>query len=133
MKKFILIAVFAVVLFTSCSTIMTGTSENVTFNANVEKAKVYVDGIYRGDTPLILDLESKKSYTIQIEAEGYNSYTTMINKKTSGWVLGNVIIGGVVGIVVDVVTGGIYVLDENEINGNLSIKQVSYLEKKIED
>ncbi len=133
MQKIFFIIVLTIGVFTSCSTIMTGTSENVTFNANVDKAKVYVDGIYRGETPLILDLESKKSYTVLIEAEGYNSYTTMINKKTSGWIFGNVIIGGIVGIVVDVATGGIYVLDENEINGNLSIKQVSYMEKKVEN
>ncbi len=46
----------------------------VEINANVYGANVYVDGNYRGKTPLTLNLE-RGSHNFEVEASGYSSYS----------------------------------------------------------
>ncbi|MGL5577910.1 MAG: PEGA domain-containing protein [Fusobacteriaceae bacterium] len=126
-KTMLFFTMILCLIFTGCSTIMTGTTQSLSINSNVNGAKVYVDGSYRGEAPLILDLTTKKDYTIKIEAEGYVSYTEIIKKKASGWVWGNVFLGGLIGLGVDLATGGLYVFEKDNINGNLSPIKVAQL------
>lgn len=109
---------------TGCSTIMTGTSESLSINSNVQSAKVYVNGELKGQTPLTIELSTKKDYLVRIEAEGYVSYTEVIKKKASGWVWGNVFLGGLIGLGVDLATGGLYVFEKDNISGTLFPVQV---------
>ncbi|MFW6119513.1 MAG: PEGA domain-containing protein [Petrotogales bacterium] len=46
----------------------------VEINSNVYGANVYVDGSYRGRTPLVLNLE-RGSHDFEVEASGYSSYS----------------------------------------------------------
>jgi hypothetical protein len=46
----------------------------VEINSNVYGANVYVDGTYRGRTPLIMNLE-RGSHNFKVEASGYSSYS----------------------------------------------------------
>lgn len=131
MKK-IIFFVFALLtlLLTSCSTIMTGTSHNLTVNSNVMNAKVYVNNVYKGNAPINLELSKKeKVYTIKIEADGYIPYTETLQRKASGWVWGNIFLGGLIGLGVDMATGGLYVYDKDNITGNLNKVTVGNLKK----
>lgn len=126
MKKFLLFLILGI-FATGCSTIMTGTSESLSINSNIQSAKVYVNGDFRGQTPLNIELSTKKDYSIRIEADGYIPYTENIKKKASGWVWGNIFLGGLIGLGVDLATGGLYVFDKENINGNLSPIKVGNL------
>ena len=131
MKKILLMLVLlSSLLLSSCSTLMTGTTHSLTVNSNVSHAKVYVNEIYKGETPISLDLSTdKKTYTIRIEAEGYVPYTEVLQRKASGWVWGNIFLGGLIGLGVDMATGGLYVYEKDNITGNLNKVTVGKLEK----
>lgn len=45
-------------------------------------ARVYVDGSYRGDTPLTLELE-KRSHRVRLEKDGFDPTTSHISTRTS--------------------------------------------------
>ena len=130
MKKVIVLLILVSIFLNGCATIMTGTSQPVSINSNVEGAKVYVDGFFKGETPVSFDLSTKAHHTIKIEAEGYSPYVETIRKKASGWVWGNVFIGGLIGLGVDMISGGLYVLEKDSINGTLTQTKVDTLVKK---
>ncbi|MGL5100360.1 MAG: PEGA domain-containing protein [Fusobacteriaceae bacterium] len=131
MKKLSMVLLLGLtILLTGCATIMTGTSQRVAVNSSVSNAKVYVDGSLRGEAPIILDLATKKDYTIKIEAEGYAPYTEVLRNKASGWVWGNIFLGGIIGLGVDMITGGLYVLEKDTINGQFYQREVAHLDKK---
>lgn len=131
MKKILLMSVIlSSLLLTGCSTLMNGTSHSLTVNSNIQHAKVYVNEIYKGETPINLDLATdEKTYTIRIEADGYIPYTEVLQRKASGWVWGNIFLGGLIGLGVDMATGGLYVYEKDNITGNLTKVNVDTLKK----
>jgi len=86
-------------LFQSCATILRGTSQKIPVTSSPIGAKIIVDGKEVGTTPLNLKLRRKKIHHIQIEKEGYEPFTLIINRKTSMFpsLVGNYIIGGMTG------------------------------------
>ena len=131
MKKILLIAILSSFLLSGCSTIMNGTSHSLTVNSSVQRAKVYVNEIYKGETPISLDLPTdEKTYTIKIEADGYIPYIEVLQRKASGWVWGNIFLGGLIGLGVDMATGGLYVYEKDNVTGNLTKVTVDTLKNK---
>ena len=131
MKKVLLIAILSSFLLSGCSTIMNGTSHSLTVNSSVQHAKVYVNEIYKGETPISLDLPTdEKTYTIKIEADGYIPYIEVLQRKASGQVWGNIFLGGLIGLGVDMATGGLYVYEKDNVTGNLTKVTVDTLKNK---
>lgn len=131
MKKGLYLLIITIsLLFTSCATLMTGTDQKLSFNSNVPNAKVYIDGQYRGATPIILSLKTKDSHDIRIEAPGFIPYSNVIQKKVTGWVWGNIAFGGIIGLGIDAITGGLYVFDTDNVTGSLVKVPVGQLKRK---
>lgn len=113
------VLVLLVFLFISCATIFKGSQEYVDFQSDPSGAKVYINGNYKGTTPVELHLESNKYYHIEFKKEGYATKTyTLTNHLGAGWVILDVICG-LVPVVVDAVTGAWYKLDENNVGVTL--------------
>ena len=55
-----------------------------------------------------------------IKLEGYQNYETKLTKKFNGWYLGNIIFGGLIGLIIDPITGAMYDLTPNEINAQMN-------------
>lgn len=105
-------------LLSGCATLFKGTTEEVQTNSN-PSSEVYVNGSYRGDTPVRLNLKSDKEYDIKFEREGYETKTVHIgNSVGAGWVVLDVL-GGLVPVVVDAATGAWYNLDQESVNATL--------------
>jgi hypothetical protein len=51
--------------------------------------------------------------------EGYAPYEMALSRSTSGWVWGNIVFGGIPGLAVDAITGGLYKLKPEQIEGKL--------------
>lgn len=130
MKKILLgFLLMFVMLITGCATIMTGTSNTIQFNSNVPGAKVFIDNEYVGTTPLTLEVSTKETPNVRIEAPGYLPYTTTLKKDVSGWIWGNIIAGGIFGLGIDFITGGVYVYRTKTVNGELEKIPVGKLQK----
>jgi len=120
MKKSILMGLLCIgILSASCATIMLSTSQEVGISSNPAGAKVTNNGVEAGKTPVVLDLKRKNNYKIKIELEGYQPYEIALVKKMSGWVFGNIIFGGIPGLIVDLATGALYVLKPEQVMAEL--------------
>ncbi|WP_304344574.1 PEGA domain-containing protein [Chryseobacterium koreense] len=120
MKKMtFLIATLAILTTTSCATIISGSKQTVKFASTPSDAKIFIDEVEVGKTPFETKLERKKEYQVTIELDGYKPYATKLTKEFNAWYLGNILFGGLVGLVVDPITGAIYNLSPNEINAQM--------------
>lgn len=89
MKKIVgLIVILSLFGLFGCATIFKSGSQKVDTTSAPVKAQVFVNGEYRGDTPLQLKLAVKKEYTVEFRAEGYLPATYHINNRVgAGWVV----------------------------------------------
>lgn len=69
-----------------------------------------------GNTPLYADLERKKGHIVLITLEGYQPYQITLTRGKTGWIWGIVISFGLVGVVVDVITGVVYKLEPEQVS-----------------
>ena len=75
--------------------------------------------MHSGNTPSTVTLKSGKgyftgqTYTLRFKKEGYPDKTIELDSSLSGWYWGNILIGGLVGmLIVDPLTGAMYKLPE---------------------
>jgi len=109
----------AFILAISCATIMHGTSQKIGVSSNPTGAKVTVDNKDMGVTPIFANLSRGDNHIVKIQLEGYQIAELTVTKKVSGWVWGNVLFGGLIGLAVDAISGGLYVLTPEQINAEL--------------
>jgi hypothetical protein len=103
-----------------CATIIHGTNQNVSFSSTPTGAMVTVDNIPRGNTPTVVKLSRKENHVVKIELAGYQPFELTITRKASGWVWGNIIFGGIIGLAVDAITGGMYKLTPELVSASLT-------------
>lgn len=75
--------------------------------------------LHNGNTPSTVTLKSGKgyfsgqTYTLNFKKEGYPDKSIKLNSSLSGWYWGNILIGGLIGmLIVDPLTGAMYKLPE---------------------
>ena len=123
MKKFLLISVVAILLLTSCATVMTEGESTITVQSNVENATVKVDGFSRGKTPATFILSNDKSYMVEVEKEGYVPQYFQIKRSVKlGWQVVDLLVTGFIGNVIDLVSPNGYELSPTEIYVELKEK-----------
>ena len=110
----------AVVGLAACATIMHGTDQDIGFSSNPTNAKVIIDGQPRGATPVVVKLARKDNHIVRMELDGYQPFEATLTRGTSGWVWGNVVFGGLIGLAVDAMSGGLYKINENSVSGQLN-------------
>jgi uncharacterized protein YceK len=70
---FIFGSVVLLVLFSGCATVLSGTSQEITFNSEPAGAQVIVDGEVMGRTPVTVTLRKNKFDNVTVELEGYQT------------------------------------------------------------
>jgi len=115
-STFVLLAAFSL---TACGSIMHDRSQPLGISSNPTEATVTIDGSERGKTPLIASLKRKDNHIIRIAMQGYAPFEATVTRKVSGWVWGNLVFGGVIGLAVDALSGGLYVLTPEQVTGQM--------------
>ena len=109
----------AMLLSTGCATIMTnGTMRPVTVKTEPAGADVYFNDEYVGTTPLKHKVNRKQSHTLRIVHSSYPEYVREINPGFNGWVVGNVLLGGFIGLGIDFLSGAY----QSPSPGNVTLK-----------
>ncbi|MFA6816630.1 MAG: PEGA domain-containing protein [Lentisphaeria bacterium] len=108
MKKFAVITALcgAMVLMSSCASIFTGMSDQITFNSQPEGAKVQIDRMHVGRTPITIPF--KRCLTapqVQISLDGYESQYVMLQTEFNNIALLDIFLFPT--FAVDLVTGAI--------------------------
>ncbi len=99
---------------------MSGSKQNVKFASNPTAATIFIDEVEVGKTPFEMKLARKSEHEVMLKLEGYQTYQTTLTKKFNGWFIGNILIGGLIGIIVDPITGAMYNLTPKEINAEMA-------------
>lgn len=118
-KKTIWLTVSVIFFITGCATIINGSKQDVGISSSPTGAKVTINNQDIGKTPYVASLKRKDNHTISIEMEGYQTYETKLTRKTSGWIAGNIVLGGLIGLAVDAITGSMYKLSPDQIESTL--------------
>ena len=114
--KFVLfLAVCLVLSLTSCATLFKGTTEEVNFGSNPTGAEVWVDGKLMGTTPINFRLITKKVYLIEFKYQDQTKSVYLNNHVGAGWIVLDVL-GGLVPVIIDAVTGAWYSFDQSNVN-----------------
>ena len=99
---YVLSLVFA--LLVGCATILQPGPDRIPVDSSPLKgAKIYLDDLLVGATPTVIWVPRSSECVIRIELEGYETVTVDRDKNLNGWFLGNILIGGVIGITVDLI------------------------------
>jgi hypothetical protein len=109
----------ALLLITGCATIIHGTRQDVGISSTPTGASVTIDNLRSGTTPVFSKLRRKENHVVRIALPGYQPMDLTLTSSVSGWVWGNVAIGGLIGLAVDAISGGMYKLSPEEISAAL--------------
>lgn len=121
MKKTIISCSFALTLLvSSCATIISGSKQNIKFSSNPSTATIFIDEVEVGKTPFEMKLARKSEHSVMIKLDGYQTYETKLTKKFNAWYIGNIVFGGLIGIIVDPITGAIYNLSPDDISAQMN-------------
>lgn len=82
----------ATLLLTSgCASMMSGTTQPVTFSSSPEGATVTIEGVVLGKTPATITIKKQSTQLVEFEKEGFSKQTVEMGTTFNPWVLGNVI------------------------------------------
>ncbi len=138
-KKIALLLV-APFMLSSCATLFTKSTYPVTINSTPAGAEITVidkkgKEVFVGESPAVVKLKSsagffsKAEYTVRIAYPGYQEYITTIGADIEGWYFGNILLGGLIGmLIVDPATGAMWTLDTSNINAKLKSTETSSLQ-----
>ena len=120
MKTKIIGLSLAVILTTGCSSIISKNEYAVAINSSPDIAAFRItnragQNVHSGTTPSTVTLKSSsgyfkgETYNIELNKEGYTTKIYAITSSLDGWYFGNIIFGGVLGmLIVDPMTGAMY-------------------------
>jgi hypothetical protein len=121
----------ALLISTGCASIISGRQANVAIDSYPSNAHVIIHDktgheVASVNTPGVVSLKRSSRwfmparYTATIEAPGYQTAEVPINSTLNPWILGNVVFGGVPGLVVDNATGACWKPEQDAIHQQLT-------------
>jgi hypothetical protein len=128
---------------TGCSSIVHGGKRTLNVNSTPAGATVTVvkngttEIVQTGTTPITLSLDPRggyfkgQGYTLKFELAGYKTTEVQIRPELSGWYFGNIVFGGLIGmIVVDPLTGSMWNLTPDKIEQTLTAEQAAMIKNQ---
>ena len=122
MKKKFMPVVLSISLLSGCASIVSKSDYPVSINSNPDGATFVVTNkegqkVQTGVTPSSVTLKASsgyfkgETYTIEIKKDGYTTKTYTLTSGVDGWYWGNILFGGLIGmLIVDPLTGAMYTL-----------------------
>ncbi len=98
------ILVVTVCGFSGCATIIDGNKQTIAITSEPPGAVAQV-GSHRITTPGQVTLKRGKSYSVTLSKEGYETGTSKIRCSIAPWFWGNILLGGLPGMIVDGISG----------------------------
>lgn len=115
------VALFLLLHMTSgCASIMNGNNVDVTLATIPPGATATINGqTYLTSSQVTIPIRRGKEGTIHIEKEGYDSHDVRLNRQLGGWVWGNILIGGLIGLGIDLISEKGFGVDPDEVHVTL--------------
>lgn len=120
------LVILSLVFLTSCATIVNSDIVLVPVETTPPQAKLVVNSQQYFSPATVLVPRGKGRFILHIEKEGYNPVDITFKQSINGWVWGNILFGGPIGLAIDFVTGRAYDIDPKEISVALHAIDASY-------
>lgn len=78
-----------------------------------------VDNNMQGVTPVTFALKRNELHNIVVKKEGFEDNSTRTDKEFSYWIVGNILIGGAIGLIVDLAGGSGFNITPEKVFVNL--------------
>lgn len=121
-----------ILILTSCASIVSKSTYPLTINSTPNNASISITDskgqeIFLGNTPAVVKLKagsgffSRAEYQVKFSSPGYEDRVVPVLFKLDGWYFGNIILGGVIGmLIVDPATGAMWKLETEFLNETLN-------------
>lgn len=130
------LVIASMILITGCASIIHGNKQEVYFSSKPLGAKIIIDGQGYGLTPRTIALnrkcrskgegKEKDKYNVVIHLEGYQPYELVITREVDEWFYGNILIGGLIGFIIDAASGSMYKLTTDQVKPFLRKNRSAY-------
>lgn len=119
----VFLSVMMLLPWTGCASIVCGGTQEIHFSSTPSGAKVFVDGMPRGQAPSLVSLARNTSHTVRFTLEGYDDSHALLTRKINGWVWGNIIFGWLIGFIIDTATGAASELTPSTVHVNMTASE----------
>jgi hypothetical protein len=92
-------------VLSGCATVINGTSQDFALDSDPQGAQVTLTNGYSCVTPCQVELKRKNDIRADFTRDGYEPAYVLIQSRTGGAMAGNLLLGGVIGGVVDASNG----------------------------
>jgi hypothetical protein len=107
-------------LLGGCATITGGwKDQKVKVTSDPPGAAVYVDGQPAGVTPAVVRVSRKSEHNVDVCAAGREPVRVQLHRHVNPWVFGNLLVGGLIGVTVDVCTDSAHCVGPTNVAVNL--------------
>jgi hypothetical protein len=133
----VVVLIVAAGLVVGCASIMKGSKQNIALSSSPSPANVVVKttggvNVFEGQTPTTVRLAKNKEYIVTVTLPGYKDATASVSKDgIEGWFWGNILCGGIIGIIVDASNGAMNKLGPDQVNIQLSTAYLPGQEKAV--
>lgn len=110
-----IVALWLLFLQTGCASIVNPGPEKLTVNTTPSEAQTNVNGM-SGTSPKTFIVEKGKEANIDVKKEGHQSVSRFVGTTLDPWFFGNILFGGIIGIIIDLVSGNSQKLKSNSVN-----------------
>lgn len=110
----------SIILFSSCSTIIQGSRQQISISSLTKDSKIYVDGEDKGKDNAQIRLKRNRNHAVAIKKDGYETKIINLEKRTqAGYIVADALLGltgfGIAWIIVDAATGSWNKFDQDAI------------------
>lgn len=89
----------------SCATIVTGSHDNVKIESDPAGAVFETNSGQRGTTPAVVTIADSEVLRVTVRQVGFADASAQLEPRMSGWVAGNLLLGGLIGLAIDFISG----------------------------
>jgi hypothetical protein len=123
----VLVLACGMFMVSGCASVVSGMHQNVQITSQPDAASVKVEQlhmtnnivIWEGKTPAEVKLSRRGSYLVTVSQPGYqNAQISVADNGLNGWVFGNILIGGLIGVTIDLISGAVNHLEPGTIHVN---------------
>ena len=112
LRTFAPILAVAATLSTGCATIAARGPDPIRITSVPNGAVVRVDGRPVGSTPVTPKVD-RDAEVLTFEKANYEDAVRPVPRRLNNWVFGNILIGGLIGLIIDIATGNAEVAEES--------------------
>lgn len=115
---FRLLILAAALLLPSCASIVSHGPDLVPITSTPSGAKVMRDGNHVGTTPcnILFRRSERDPFLLTLELDGHHNQEVTLKRSMNGWLFGNLVFGGIIGIIIDLASGNSEYLPARTVN-----------------